>query len=644
MRKRWQQRMKQTQTALTKLEESGLLPPEVLQLMQDSPGSPYHSVRAEHFRQLEAQRLETLKRQQAIAEETRRAVQEWQRQLAVAEAERQSRYKLHQELLTFIADCKRRRWIYPENGLLLGTVSGHPLERLSLKIPDFLHDECHDHRHITQLPVWFTGPEHGLTFGSTGSGKFTAMIANNVMLFGGSIFVIDPKGEICSVTAKARRDKHQKVCLLDPCGTAEFEPGSYRPPLASYNPLDALDPNDNKFHSDVARLVEILSTPHKGGGDAQFFVSQSKMLLTALIMFVCTNPHFEGARNLCKVYEFLCYDNAHKRALLQEMAEDTRKGIHLCATAHIDMAEKQRDGIWGQAQTDLNIFSWPEIEEVTKSSSFRLDDLFLGDCSVYLVLDNNSLDSHNQWLRLMVACSLMVAVRNRGKRQGRRMLWVIDEAKQIGVSSMIPRAYRLLRGYDVQMWTFWQTLQDLQTAYPDDWQSMIGNSFVQVMRCRDFDTAEYFSKLGGEYEEKKISIGHTDNSSWTTSSSFSVGQSGSGGVSHGPGGTTTNSSSGGSSTQTTGTSGTHGFSDTTTRSWQWERRIRPHEIQNMEQDKLYLYCDGEPAGFINKYEYHKDAVLNALASANPFFGGSKPEPLFARPELGRLLKRPDEKA
>ena len=33
-------------------------------------------------------------------------------------------------------------------------------------------------------------------------------------------------------------------------------------------------------------------------------------------------------------------------------------------------------------------------------------------------------------------------------------------------------------------------------------------------------------------------------------------------------------------------------------SWQWERRIRPHEIQQETgKDKLYLYCGGEPAGF-----------------------------------------------
>ena len=80
-----------------------------------------------------------------------------------------------------------------------------------------------------------------LVSGSRG-GKGTTSIVNNLILWPGSIFVIDPKGENATITAarRGRGSEHarglgQKVRVLDPFKAAQVD-DSFR---GRFNPLDA---------------------------------------------------------------------------------------------------------------------------------------------------------------------------------------------------------------------------------------------------------------------------------------------------------------------------------------------------------------------------------------------------------------------
>jgi type IV secretion system protein VirD4 len=392
-----------------------------------------------------------------------------------------------EEFIKVIGDAYARRWIHPSNSLLVGTVTGHPLDDTGIEIPTDLEDESE--RHVCELPIWFAGPEMGVTIGASGSGKFTGAIAPNLILHDGSCLVIDPKGEACAVTATARKNMHgQNVYRLDPFEETVFDPMGYQPPLSSYNPLDMLDPDDARFPDDVESLVEALMPARQRAGD-QFWDASAKELLKALIMFVCTHGDAEGDRTLYKVYEYLSADGTQKEWLFEQMALSSFDAIRLAGNTHGAMPEKMREGIWQHARMELAIFSSPAIKRVTSSSSFRLEDLFEGGCTLYIVLPAEYLESHNRWVRLMMTISLMVATRYKNNK---RMLWMVDEAAQLGRHDIITLAYRLQRGHGVRIWTFWQNLQDIKATYPDNWMAIFANSFVQLMSCGDGDTARYF--------------------------------------------------------------------------------------------------------------------------------------------------------
>jgi type IV secretion system protein VirD4 len=73
---------------------------------------------------------------------------------------------------------------------------------------------------------------HVLTVAGSRCGKGVSLLVPNLLLYDGSILAIDPKGELARITARARREKGQKVVVLDPFG----ENGRY--PSGSFSPLD----------------------------------------------------------------------------------------------------------------------------------------------------------------------------------------------------------------------------------------------------------------------------------------------------------------------------------------------------------------------------------------------------------------------
>src|SRR6185312_14292684 len=59
-----------------------------------------------------------------------------------------------------------------------------------------------------------------------------------------------------------------------------------------------------------------------------------------------------------------------------------------------------------------------------------------------------------------------------------RTLMLLDEVAQLGSLDLLPQAVSLLRGYGLQLWTFWQDLSQLTKLYPTNWESLVNNAAV----------------------------------------------------------------------------------------------------------------------------------------------------------------------
>lgn len=114
-------------------------------------------------------------------------------------------------------------------------------------------------------------------------------------------------------------------------------------------------------------------------------------------------------------------------------------------------------------------------------NSIDLDALRDGaDLSIYLAFPPNRIRSHASLFRVMVE-GLLCVITSRTSRPHKRTLLLLDEIAQLGHIDLLVTATTLLRGYGVQVWSFWQDISQLTGTYPADWQTILNNCrIIQV--------------------------------------------------------------------------------------------------------------------------------------------------------------------
>ena len=84
--------------------------------------------------------------------------------------------------------------------------------------------------------------------------------------------------------------------------------------------------------------------------------------------------------------------------------------------------------------------------------------------TVFLVLPATRLTRYGRWLRLMI--SMMIAALLDQRKPPHPVLFLIDEASALGNLSMLSDGIALFRGYHLKIWTYWQSLDQMQGDIP----------------------------------------------------------------------------------------------------------------------------------------------------------------------------------
>jgi type IV secretion system protein VirD4 len=97
-------------------------------------------------------------------------------------------------------------------------------------------------------------------------------------------------------------------------------------------------------------------------------------------------------------------------------------------------------------------------------------------------------------MRLWIG-SLMLALSRRTAMPERRLLFLLDEAAQLGELPILRQFFTLMRGYGVQVMGLYQDLSQLKLLFPKDWMTILNNAGVLAT----FGFANYFmAKEWGE--------------------------------------------------------------------------------------------------------------------------------------------------
>jgi type IV secretion system protein VirD4 len=360
--------------------------------------------------------------------------------------------------------------------------------------------------------------QHVISIAPTRSGKGVSLIVPNLITYGGSVLVVDPKGENAWLTADLRRRMNgQKTLIVDPWNEVNRVYGSRARTLetiARFNPLSILDPRSDDFVEDLAYLADALIVTESA--KEPYFDNAARELWSGLMAYAVENPAFSGVASLEVARKLLMKSN-------EELGRTIRTAIDLgprsmAATKLAQFESLKESGsimsVISTARTQTAFLDNPKLNESMSTSDFSFDELCKGNVSIYLVLPPDKLETYARWLRLMVSAGIRAVARGGLQSpSGLPALFVLDEFGTIGKLEAVARSYGLMAGLGMVMWTFSQDLNQLKRDYPDHWETFIGNS--QAMTCfgvMDNFTADYISKMLGTttIEQESVSTSYSE--------------------------------------------------------------------------------------------------------------------------------------
>jgi len=311
---------------------------------------------------------------------------------------------------------------------------------------------------------------HIITVAPTGAGKGRGAIIPNLLRYQGPVIVVDPKGENCRVTARARRAMGHDVRVIDPFGLISED-------TDQLNPLDVLSRPGVELESEAQALAMMLA-----GGDHSmkepFWEIWGRSLVSGVIAFVAEHEPEEN-RHFGRVRELLKNDDVV--FTLAKLLDDHPDMTGLARTeiaSFLQLTDVTRSGVLATAQSFTEVVNSAPARRTLSRTTIDLDAAADGrPISIYLVIPPDKLASHGALLRLWIG-TLLKTVMNRTERPEHDTLFIIDECAQLGQLEHLRVAMTLLRGYGLKVWAFFQDLSQLRRLYPDDWQTIVNNAAV----------------------------------------------------------------------------------------------------------------------------------------------------------------------
>lgn len=361
---------------------------------------------------------------------------------------------------------------------------------------------------VNGAPIMSTPGAHTLIVAPTGTGKGTRVIVPTLLLYQGSIIVIDPKGENTAITARFRRDHlKQSVHIINPWGELDATYAAAGFTAATFNPLDVLRADDPNVVSIARSMAEQIAI--NGPTTDAFWQRSAASLLTALLLWV-TDQGGPG-KTLGGIADLLSGGakmESLRPALFKEMAASTAYGgaMRKQIAQFMTMGERQYGSVISQLADALQFAADPLLIKATNSSSFSLRSLADGNTSVFIVIPDDQMQPQAVWLRLLLAAVTETFKREKPAARGMRGMFLIDEFPALGRIDRFVSDVAVMRGAGLDYTIAIQSLSQLRDIYGTAADTLIGNcKWKWFCNINDLPTAEYLSRAIGQMTVQTVS-------------------------------------------------------------------------------------------------------------------------------------------
>jgi len=350
---------------------------------------------------------------------------------------------------------------------------------------------------------------HLVTVAPTGSGKGRDVLIPALLdesMKQQSCIVVDPKGQLASVTGPQAARMGKRVVILNPFSIWPecIGPGAARfrgleklcDFTGAYNPMATLDPSSDAFVPDAEGLGQaIVYQEHEG----EHWTDSARDLVTGLILYA-TVYGAPAEKNLAWVRSTVCnrtrlFALAGKFFGVDAMSE-TEDFIQqkLSRFGEPEAKDNKEIGsIISTAVTQTSFIGNGAISKNLAAGSFRFGDLRERPTVLYLILPGRRLKTCARWFRLIIGAALNELM-DEQKQRGLPVLFLLDEFAQLGPLKAIEDGFGIARDYALTLWPILQDLNQLKRDYKDGWETMLANAgMLQFFRPQDNTTAQYVS-------------------------------------------------------------------------------------------------------------------------------------------------------
>ncbi|MEI9899199.1 MAG: type IV secretory system conjugative DNA transfer family protein [Hyphomicrobium sp.] len=403
--------------------------------------------------------------------------------------------------------------------------------------------------------------------------------------------MVDPKGQNAAVTGRYR-SAMTATYMLNPFN--EHGLGTSR-----HNVLAHLNIDDPNVFADVASLAEALILTE---GKDPHWPDSARNLVALLILDLLQTRGPEAA--LPQIRETLCLPHSTLVKAIARMMRSRYAFISDLAGQFLEDTDEIKN-IQSTARTQTKFLSDPLLADpdtgVLTGDDFRFADFKREVSTLYLILPAKHMAAYARFLRLMVASALDQLTAVPG---GLHTLLLLDEFKTLGHLSAIETAFSFAAGYNVQVWPFIQSLNQLRDVYGETaWTDFLsGCGFVQWFAPQDDYTAEYISKRIGDYTQfvESTSTGTSSSVGDNSGQSFSFG-----GHSH--------------MNDQSGRNSSYGSSSNQTLSKVAMRLVTPQTAMALPEDKQYIFLNGLKYPILAfRRPYYRISNIRGLADPDPF--------------------------
>ncbi|WP_299821203.1 type IV secretion system ATPase VirD4 [uncultured Jannaschia sp.] len=337
---------------------------------------------------------------------------------------------------------------------------------------------------------------HSITSAPTGSGKTRSVVIPTILVYPGSILVLDLKGELFAKTSRRR------VSFGD--AVYKFSPYAEDGRTHRYNPLqDVADTHERRRFTEARRLAASFIIAH---GNGQGFLEGARDIFAATAMLAVERK----TPTIGAVFDALSQPG-DAFATLRKLGDEVKSPEAKKIFYKMGGMEARILSSYLSVLSDGGLSLWadPAVRAATSASDFSIKTLRSEPASIYLVVSPNDLVPLAPLIRLMFQQTISIMQRaepDLEKGEKYTVLFCLDEFPALGKMDVLVSAIATLRSYGGRIMIVVQTISSLDVYGKEGAAVILANCRMQLfMAPADKDTPAYISSAIGDFTRKSRS-------------------------------------------------------------------------------------------------------------------------------------------